>query len=263
MDRPNVPRALARAGRVLLLAAGLIGLPGEAGAIGQPRFVDFTPSSGSFTLAAGGRTAILVVDANDWRGVTRAAADLQADIRRVTDLTPDLRTSLPPSAPAVVIIGTIGRSALIDRLGREGKVDLAPLAGKWESFVVQTVTDPFPGVGMALVIAGSDKRGAIYGIYDVSEQIGVSPWYWWADVAPERRDALYIRRGRYLRGEPSVKYRGIFLNDEKPNLDYAGAHTLRIWMVDPGVVLQKIVVTTSAAPPQTTYLGPPESFGRK
>jgi Glycosyl hydrolase family 115 len=114
---------------------------------------------------------VLVVDANDWRGVTRAAADLQADVRRVTDVTPELRTSLPSLAPAVVI-------------------------------------------------AGSDKRGTIYGIYDLSEQIGVSPWYWWADVVPDRREALYVRRGRYLRGEPSVKYRGIFLNDEKPNLDY-------------------------------------------
>ena len=82
------------------------------------------------------------------------------------------------------------------------------------------MADPFPGVATALVIAGSDKRGTIYGIYDLSEQIGVSPWYWWADVVPDRREALYVRPGRYLRGEPSVKYRGIFLNDEKPNLDY-------------------------------------------
>jgi hypothetical protein len=75
-------------------------------------------------------------------------------------------------------------------------------------------------VASALVIAGSDKRGTIYGIYDLSEQIGVSPWYWWADVMPERRDALYITAGKYQQGEPSVKYRGIFLNDEKPDLDY-------------------------------------------
>ncbi len=101
--------------------------------------------AGKLPLAAGGGGAI-VVDANDWRGVTRAAADLQADVRRVTDVTPELRTSLPSSAPALVIIGTIGRSALVDRLGREGKIDLAPLIGKWESFVVQTVADPLPGV---------------------------------------------------------------------------------------------------------------------
>ena len=176
MDRPYLPRPLNGAPvGVLLAALAIIGFPLEAGAIGQPRYVDFTASSGSFPLAAGGRTAILIVDPGDWRGVARAAADLQADIRRVTDLSPELRTNLPSSSPAIVIIGTIGRSAMVDRLGREGRIDLAPLTGKWESFLVQTVADPFPGVSTALVIAGSDKRGTIYGFYDLSEQIGVSP----------------------------------------------------------------------------------------
>ena len=84
--------------------------------------------------------------------------------------------------------------------------------------MLQTVDRPMPGIGSAIVIAGSDKRGTIYGIYDVSEQIGVSPWYWWADVVPDRKTALFVRSGRYAQGEPSVKYRGIFLNDEFPNL---------------------------------------------
>ena len=75
-----------------------------------------------------------------------------------------------------------------------------------------------PGIRSALVIAGSDKRGTIFGIYDVSEQIGVSPWYWWADVPVPHRAALFIKPGRYIEGEPAVKYRGIFLNDEAPSL---------------------------------------------
>ena len=80
------------------------------------------------------------------------------------------------------------------------------------------VSHPLPGVARGLVIAGSDKRGTIYGIYDLSEQIGVSPWYWWADVPVEHKDALYVKAGRWVQGEPAVKYRGIFLNDEAPSL---------------------------------------------
>ena len=80
------------------------------------------------------------------------------------------------------------------------------------------VPRPLPGVANGLIIAGSDKRGTIYGIYDLSEQIGVSPWYWWADVPVQHRDALFVKPGRYVQGPPAVKYRGIFLNDEAPAL---------------------------------------------
>ncbi len=78
--------------------------------------------------------------------------------------------------------------------------------------------NPLPGVDQALVICGSDKRGTIYGIYEISEQIGVSPWYWWADVPATHHDNLFIKAGTYVQGPPSVKYRGIFLNDEAPDL---------------------------------------------
>jgi hypothetical protein len=161
-----------------------------------------------------------VVDDADWPGVLRAAADLQADIRRVTGLMPALVRDAPGGGRPVVIIGTVGRSPLVDRLIGAGRIDARAITGKWESFFLQTVDDPLPGVSRALVIAGSDKRGTIFGIYDLSEQIGVSPWYWWADVTPDHADALYVKAGKYQQGEPSVKYRGIFLNDEKPDLDY-------------------------------------------
>ncbi len=94
----------------------------------------------------------------------------------------------------------------------------------WVSFFLQTVANPLPGVDTALVIAGSDKRGTIFGIYDrPGVVIGVSPWYWWADVTPEHRSALYITAGKYQQGEPSVGHRGIFFNDEKPDLGFLGA----------------------------------------
>src|SRR5690606_5290713 len=112
------------------------------------------------------------------------------------------------------LIGTLGRSPTIDRLAQEGKLDVAQVRGQWETFVIQTVQRPLPNVESALVIAGSDRRGTAFGVFEVSEQIGVSPWYWWADVTPEPRESLAIRAGTYRVGPPSVKYRGIFLNDE-------------------------------------------------
>ena len=110
------------------------------------------------------------------------------------------------------------KAPLIDGLVKAGKIKTDTIAGKWESFIIATVAQPLPGVDQALVIAGSDKRGTIYGIYEISEQIGVSPWYWWADVPPKRHESLFVKAGTYLQGPPAVKYRGIFINDENPCL---------------------------------------------
>ncbi len=92
-------------------------------------------------------------------------------------------------AKTVIIAGTIGKSDVINALIAKGKLNVSPIQGKWESFISQVVTAPLSGVDQALVIAGSDLRGTIYGLYDVSEQIGVSPWWWWSDV-PVRGQAV-------------------------------------------------------------------------
>ena len=189
----------------------------SAWAIGQTRYVLERNAPGAFPIVQSKTAAPIYADAADWPGVARAAADLQADIARVTGVTPALQRSGTLAGDAI-LIGTLGRSPIIDRLVREGKLDTAQVAGKWEAFVIQVVDRPLPGVARALVIAGSDKRGTIYGIYDVSEQIGVSPWYYWADVPVVHKNALFVKPGRYVEGEPSVKYRGIFLNDEAPAL---------------------------------------------
>jgi hypothetical protein len=188
-------------------------LPVSLFALGQARYVSMTSGPGSFAIAHDKSVAAVYVDPSDFAGVARAADDLRGDIARVTGLT-------PPGALSTetIIAGTIGKSAIIDRLIRERRIDVSGVAGKWESFVIQTVPQPQPGIGSALVIAGSDKRGTIYGIYDLSEQIGVSPWYFWADVPVVHRDALFVKPGRYVEGEPAVRYRGIFLNDEAPAL---------------------------------------------
>ncbi|MBC6610012.1 glycosyl hydrolase 115 family protein [Hymenobacter sp. BT507] len=181
-------------------------------------YVTSKKQKGSFALEAGGKAAPLFASAQDWPGVLRAAKDLQADINRVTSVTPALTTDKAPKGKEVVLIGTIGKSPLIDQLVRDKKLDVSAVSGKWEMFVEQIVEKPMPGVDRALVIAGSDKRGTIYGIYDLSEQMGVSPWYWWADVPTPHQKALYVASGRHTQGEPKVKYRGIFINDEAPAL---------------------------------------------
>ena len=166
-----------------------------------------------FVLADDGHSVTLVVSDSDWPGVRRAASDLQTDIQRVSGARPRLTSQLGARA---VIIGTLGKSPLIDQLVREGKLDSSSLRGRWESYVRQVIERPLPNVDEALIIAGSDKRGTIYAIYDLSQEIGVSPWYWWADVPVRHAARLIVRSGRIIAGEPKVKYRGIFINDEAP-----------------------------------------------
>ena len=187
--------------------------------MGGPHYVETSPQPGAFALVEKGAAATVRVDPSDWPGVLRAGHDLQADVDRVTGVTPPWDTS----ARRMVLIGTVGKSPLIDQLASAGKIDVSGIRGKWESFFLQVVANPLPGVESALVIAGSDKRGTIFGIYDLSEQIGVSPWYWWADVTPEHKAALYVRAGKFQQGEPSVKYRGIFFNDEKLRILISGS----------------------------------------
>ncbi len=198
----------------------LLGLCLTAGAfaLGQTRYVETVNSSGSFPLVQARAAAAIYVDSSDHAGVVRAAGDLVADIARVTGSTPATTHDDRSLGANAVIAGTIGKSALIDRLIREGKIDTSGVTGKWEAFLIQVVARPLPGVARALVIAGSDKRGTIYGIYDLSEQIGVSPWYFWADVPVVHKDSLFVKAGKYGEAEPAVKYRGIFLNDEAPAL---------------------------------------------
>ncbi|TVY84194.1 hypothetical protein LSUE1_G001541 [Lachnellula suecica] len=127
-------------------------------------------------------------------------------------------TLLSSSSSPVIIAGTLSKSPLIRSLVEAGKIDVRPIMGRWESFISEVITNPLPGVDKALVIVGSDMRGTVYGLYDVSEQIGVSPWWWWADVPVRKREGVWALEGRKVQGPPSVMYRGIFINDEQPAL---------------------------------------------
>jgi hypothetical protein len=195
--------------------ATLAALP-ERGLLPFGSFVSEKSEAGAFPLVYRGSAAPIFVNGSDWAGVQRAAGDLQADIERVTGVKPRLGNA--PEGTTAVLIGTLGKSPLIDGLVKSGKIKPAAIAGKWESFLIVTVANPLPGIKQALVIAGSDKRGTIYGIYELSEQLGVSPWYWFADVPVRHHNALSILPGTYVQGPPAVKYRGLFINDEAPAL---------------------------------------------
>lgn len=162
-----------------------------------------------FCIAADGHSAPIVVDNNDWKGVIRAAHDLGDDVRKVTG-TPSEIIAGETTVKGVILAGTIGKSRLIDRMIQKHKIDVSEVKGQWESYLIDVVDGN-------LIIAGSDKRGTIYGIYEISRLIGVSPWYWWADAPVAHRDSVYYNNGRLVQPSPKVKYRGIFINDEWPS----------------------------------------------
>jgi hypothetical protein len=206
-------------GKILLsLFLCLFACLDRAFALGGPQYIETVSSGNSFPIVQiNSAPAGLLVDTNDFSGVRIAANNLRTDISRVTGVLPAAINSENPGANQI-IIGTLGKSEMIDRLMREKKIDVSAIKDKWESFLIQVVPKPFPGVEKALVICGSDKRGTIYGIYDLSENIGVSPWYFWTDVPPKHSDELYVKPGKFVQGPPAVKYRGIFINDEAPDL---------------------------------------------
>ena len=149
-------------------------------AIGQPASLVFTETADGLKLGGTGSAPTIVIDSKDWPGVTRTGNDLANDFGLVTGTKGKVVASTSGlSNTPVIIAGTIGKSPLIDSLVSAGKIDVAAIKGKWESFTSRLVANPVEGVSSALVLAGSDKRGTIFALYDISEQIGVSPWYWY------------------------------------------------------------------------------------
>lgn len=173
------------------------------------------PSSGkdAFNLVERKSQAAICFDDNDYLVVKKAASLFATDVEMVTGHKPSLQTDLRNNK-TLLIVGTIEKNAFIRQLSKEGKIDISPLEDAWERYLIQTVKNPFPGVSSALVVAGSDRRGAAYGLFSLSELIGVSPWYWWADVPVKKHTTLCLYAPATLSKSPSVKYRGIFLNDE-------------------------------------------------
>ena len=167
-----------------------------------------------FPLVHQRQPASFYLDAQDAEVVRVAAEALAQDVQHLTELTPTLRPATGALADYPVLIGTLGRSVLIDRLAASGAKEIQGLKGQWETFSISVIDRPFGRPGKALVIAGSDRRGTAYGVFELSRRLGVSPWYWWADVTPRHQASLYLTAGTYQSAPPTVKYRGLFLNDE-------------------------------------------------
>jgi len=174
-------------------------------------------SPGAFGLIRGGRPAAVFVDSAADPAVKHVAESFAQDLQRVSGRPAPRMADLAEARGELVVIGVRGQSPAIDALAAQGKLEADDLAGQWEAFRQVVVERPFPGVPRALVIVGSDRRGAVFGAYDLSEKIGVSPWHWFADAPVARKASLHVTAGA-RRDQPKVKYRGFFINDEAPAL---------------------------------------------
>jgi hypothetical protein len=176
------------------------------------QFISDKLQPNSFSLA---NTAIYV-DAGDYKTVQIAASLLRQDIKMVTGKEPELISNPISASKTIIIIGSLDKSSLIKQLVEKKQININAIKGKWEAYQLQTISNPFKGVDNAIVITGNDRRGTAFGVFELSQQIGVSPWYWWADVPVKKKSNLFIKKGFFVTDAPKVKYRGIFINDEAP-----------------------------------------------
>lgn len=201
--------------KYLLLTFCVLLVYEEISAIDNVNIISNVLSDERFTLLKEGIPTPILFDEGDDFGVLDAIKNLRGDFMRVCGDSSQVLNV--PSGKQIIIIGSYD-SRYVSKLVKSGKLDISTLVGKTEQYIITTVLAPLPGVDEALLITGSDKRGVVYGIYELSEQIGVSPWYDWADAPVEPQTNLSLERGTYTSGEPAVRYRGIFLNDEAPCL---------------------------------------------
>src|SRR5579884_671305 len=172
-------------------------------------------ASGHFVLYGGGQAAPIYVDREDFSTVALVADAFAGDVEQVTGKRPRILGHTDAlHTKNLIIFGTIDHSPLLDKLRASGQLDTSSIEGKWESAITTVVKHPFSGVNSALVIAGSDRRGTAYAVFDLSRRIGISPWNWWADVPAKHHSFIAVGPGTFIQGPPSVRYRGIFLNDE-------------------------------------------------
>ena len=197
--------------KFLSSCAALLLLCLGAAALDHPGITEARTAPGRFSLIGNGAPAAVITDPADAKGIQIAATNLRADFGRVCG------SVAPTAGPRAILAGSMD-SPLVRGLVAKGLVDTAPLQGQFESYLIATLGSAVPGYDDALVIVGADMRGTIYGIYEISEQIGVSPWYDWADVPVKHAANLSLAPGVYVTGSPAVRYRGIFLNDEAPCL---------------------------------------------
>lgn len=196
---------------IIAAMASLTAMPAHADNVCDGKLqVSDQPKEGYFPLTE----AMICTDDADYKVVAIAADMFADDVERVTGQRPQRQHVNSVPKGCAIVAGTLGHSRLIDGLVKSMKIDVSSINNKWESHIITTLQHPKTHAPL-LVIIGSDRRGTAFALTSLSEAIGVSPWYWWADVAPAHKDALFLKPGRYEQGEPSVQYRGIFINDER------------------------------------------------
>jgi hypothetical protein len=211
---------------VVFMLTSLIVAPASAQSTAFPASIlAENPTSNDFQLVTKQNHANILIDEQDYPTVKLCAGLFRDDVERVTGYKPSLITNQTGTIPYCLIIGSIESSQIIKKLIASGKINVSGVKGQWESCLTQTVDNPLPGIAKALVMAGSDRRGTAYGIFELSKQIGVSPWYFFADVPPVKKGELSVKAGTYILKSPSVKYRGIFINDEMWGLRPWALHT--------------------------------------
>ncbi|MEQ9301248.1 MAG: hypothetical protein RIF33_21910 [Cyclobacteriaceae bacterium] len=171
------------------------------------------PNGETFPIVSNGRTTAILIDKRDAKVVHIASNLLADDIEKISDQSMQVQQK-PKTVSHLIIAGTLGKNQWIDAMVKSEKLTVSSLKGQWEQFSIQLIDSPMKGIGKALVVVGSDRRGTAYGILELSRMMGVSPWEWWADVTPEKREGITLDIEKRTYGSPSVKYRGIFLNDE-------------------------------------------------
>ncbi|KAK3328444.1 hypothetical protein B0T19DRAFT_424554 [Cercophora scortea] len=221
--------------RLLGLAVAIASLCTSGAAFKKQSPFSFSSDGTGYQLGGPGLAPEIRVAPDDLPGVLRVANDLAVDFGKVlgvnaTVVVADWSTTIAQkklSTKPVIILGTVGKSSLVDNLVTSNKIDTSAIANKWETFSYQVVQTPWAGQDAVFVVTGSDMRGTVFGAYDVSEEIGVSPWCWWADVPPTPRQYIWVASPAHVEGPPSVKFRGIFLNDEAPALTGWGHATYK------------------------------------
>lgn len=201
--------------RLVLLLSFSFAVLSFTSVFASDKFISF--SNGDFVIVDENISNFsLLYDENDYKGVIRAVNNLKEDFNKICGKSPVLANKTMKNIR--IIAGSADNSKYIKKLIKEGLISESEICGKREKFIIKLIDKPFKLKETVLVIAGSDKRGTIYGIYELSRQMGVSPWYYWADVPVKKHSKIFAKKGSYTDGEPAVKYRGIFLNDEAPSL---------------------------------------------
>ena len=174
--------------------------------------ISHSKTANTLLLHSRSKPATVRFDKGDHEVVKLAARALASDLAKVSGKA----ASLNPAKPrhTTIYIGALNQSKLVNQLVNTLGLNVSGLRGQWESFQIQSIQDPNNNNRPALLIMGSDRRGTAYGVYELAQAMGVSPWHWWADVPPKQAKKLYVNRGITRFGPPSVKFRGIFINDE-------------------------------------------------